>query len=406
MTFKVIYHMIKITKDNSDEFNVHTKKMIPDLIEDKKEHLNQMEENSINKILEFIETNPTNRYIVSHSGGKDSSITYAIWLKAIEKLKIVNRSLYNNLNWEIAFFNTSNETADTYKYIKQNLPKDKLNIINPDMGFYQWIINVKNYFVPSVFFRNCCTKFKEKQMFENYECDENIIMVTGLRKYESFKRSKYDYVMDYEKRKEIHGVNNIPKNLTIFAPVVEWEDTDVWLYLIKNKIPVNKQYYYGFNRTGCLICPFQNDYIDILTKKYYPTHWKRWEELLKVNHEYYKIGERLKWSVDEWIEGKWKQAKSREQLIVMNKPNAKNIKELAEVKGISEELAAKYFHKKCECGKNLNPTEVAVNLKFYGRNMIEDKMECKKCFMNSNDMKRQDYKEMVWNFVNDGCKLF
>ena len=352
---------------------------------------------SISQTVEFLKENPDLFYVVSHSGGKDSSIAYHIWKKALERIDA-------NIKWEINFSNTSNETADTYKLVKK-LPKEKLNILNPEVGFYQWIKN-KNYFVPSVMVRSCCSTYKEGQITKAYDKDKEIVMITGLRKHESTKRKDYEFFTDHKKRIKIHKTSNVPKKWLTISPIVEWEDAEVWVYLLKEELEYNNQYNLGFNRVGCLICPYQHDYLDLIIQEHYPTHWKRWVEILKKNYEIYDIKKQLKWSLEEWIGGKWKEGKSKEYQLTRKNPTEKSVKELAEIKGISEELAAKYFQKECQCGKKLNPTEVAMNLKIYGRNMDELKMECKKCFCSTNQIKPKDYNDRMIDFLNDDCNLF
>ena len=34
-------------------------------------------------------------------------------------------------------------------------------MVNPEIGYYQWIIKKKDYFIPSVLVRNCCSTYKE-----------------------------------------------------------------------------------------------------------------------------------------------------------------------------------------------------------------------------------------------------
>ena len=405
-TFKVEDHKMTIKKDNTKLFEDYKQKSLEELFVANAERLKQLEEESVEMLLQYIIEHSNEKFVISHSTGKDSVLAYEIWKQAFKQLEEQYPDIHKNIDYEVAFFNTTNESADTYKFIKKNVPKKDLKIVNPDMGFYQWLKNVKNYFIPSVFVRNCCEKFKEGQMFTEYDGDCPVSTITGLRKHESRKRKNYEFMMDKEARIRIHGITNIPHNITTVAPAIEWTDVDVWLYIVKNNIKINDQYYYGFNRVGCLICPYSHNYIDLLTEKYYPTHWNRWLDLLAKNYKIYGIHNRLKWTLEEWQAGRWKEGKSKEQKIITKSPTEKNVKELAEVKGISEELAKKYFKKKCDCGKSLNPTEISMSLKFYGRNITEGSMQCKKCFCKANGMKKDEYNERIIEFTDQGCNLF
>lgn len=409
-TFKVNNGEIRIIKDKSEEFIDYQQIKLSELIQIHKEKLLLLEQNSINKTLEYILNHPDYKFVISHSGGKDSTVTYEIWKYALNILKIKHPEISDKLNWEIVFSNTSNETIDTFKYIKQELPKDKLIIINPEIGFYQWIKNVKNYFVPSVYVRNCCSVFKEGQITKFYDKNDKITMVLGLRKYESAKRAKYDYVMDHDFRMSIRGNDLIPKNWINFAPIVEWKDEDVWLYLLLKNIKYNNQYNLGFNRCGCLICPYQRDYIDLLIQEYYSSTWSRWAKILEKNYDIYDIKDRLKWSIGEWINGKWKTGTSKEQEIIQKTATDARIKELAEIKGISEAMAKKFFNKKCKCGKKMNPTELAMFYKLYGRfedvEVDDRELLCKKCLCKNEGMTGKEYQQNVIRFMEFGCNLF
>lgn len=222
-----------------------------------------------------------------HSGGKDSCLSYEVFKQVVNKLKEENIVL----DYVISFANTSNDTADTYKFIKNNdnVEQDKLKIMNPKEGFYPKIIK-SGYYIPTRLERSCCQYFKEGQNKLNYDKNYNYIFILGVRKHESAKRANYNWVMDYEfYNKLFKDKNNLPKLWTNIAPIIEWYDEDVWIYLLDNKINLNPQYKKGYNRCGCLICPYQSEYIDLLTEKYYPTLWKRWtEDILPKSYEYKK----------------------------------------------------------------------------------------------------------------------
>lgn len=330
-------------------------------------------------------------------------------MKSLEILKLNHPEIYDNLNWEISFANTSNETADTYKLIKK-LPDDKLHIINPKVGFYQWIVKTKNYYLPSVMVRNCCSTYKEGSINKYFDKKENITMVTGVRKYESTKRAKYDFIMDSIFRTEIHGNDNLAKPWITLAPIVEWKDEEVWLYILREQLEYNNQYNVGFNRVGCLCCPYMTDYIDLLIEEHYPKQWARWVGILKKNYEIYHIEKHLKWTLEEWINGKWKQATSKEYELINLTPTEDRIKQLAGIKGISIAMAKKYWKKKCSCGKKLNPTEIAMNFKTFGRfeNVENDDRQllCKKCFCEKEGINKKEYAELTFRYLDEGCNLF
>lgn len=401
--FKVSDNKIKITKNNTKLFENYKQKKIDELIELNKDNLKRLYNNSFDFLKNYIQSNPNKKWVVSHSGGKDSTITYLVWKNVVDELH--NEGV--DINYELSFANTSNDTADTYKFVK-SLPSDLLNILNPKEGFYQWIKR-KNYFIPSALTRNCCSTYKEGQVNKAYDKNEEIVMVLGLRKYESAKRANYDWVMDYDFMYNLfNGTVTLPKQWVKIAPIIEWRDEDIWLYILQNNIPVNRQYKLGFNRCGCLICPYQSDYIDLLTAKYYPVIWNRWiNEILPTNYINTHVQERFKWTLKEWQSGKWKLGTSKVFELTKNKGTPERVKQVADILHIEEHIAEKYFKKKCcKCGKKLNPTDVAMNLKLFGREMDNSKMMCKVHLCEEYDIESKKYNDMIVEFRDGGCNLF
>lgn len=405
LQFKVEDKKIKITKDNT-KISYNQKKLY-ELISEYQNTVTDLFTNSVIETENMILNYPNHYWVVSHSGGKDSTLIYEIWKTALNNIQNKHPDLH--INWIINFANTSNDTADTYKYIKK-LPKDKLRILNPKQGWGQWLKETKNYFIPSKLVRNCCQEYKEGQLTKSYDTSQDIVFVLGVRKYESTKRANYDMIMDSNWRDKHFDFNKLPKKWINFAPAINWKDEEVWLYLLLENVEFNYQYKLGFNRCGCLICPFQADYIDLIIEKYYPKRWKWWESILKQNYDIYKIEARLKWSLTEWLNGKWKVGVSKEYELINLNPTKENIKQLAEIKGISENMAAKYFKKSCRCGKKMNPTELAMFYKLFGRyeDVTDDQRDllCKKCLCKEMEITEKEYVDKSIQFLNSGCKLF
>lgn len=408
LTFKVENGHVVIKKDNRTMAS--GQKQMVQLIKENLPRIELMFAEAVKKTVSKIEENPTHFYIVGNSGGKDSDLVYCIWNAALEELHNRNPELVENLDWVINFANTSNDTADTYRKIKK-LPQDKLRILNPKVGFYPWVTKVKNYMVPTVLMRNCCSTYKEGQIYKAYDTKRPTIQVLGVRKYEGAKRAKYSFYMDGAYYEEIIGSNSLPANWAVMAPAIEFMDEDVWLYLIGHNIAFNRQYRLGFSRCGCLVCPYQTAYTDLLIQEFYPQTWARWIDILKRGYEINHVKQNFKWTLEEYLNGQWKEGKSKERFIITKKATPERIQELATLKGISYNMAAKYFNRSCAgCHKKLNATEIAMFYKMNGRqedNMTDNRpMLCKKCFCKKNDMKQKDYMKLVYEFVDSGCNLF
>lgn len=436
LKFNIVNGEIKIKKNRINEvIQMIKNKTFEEEIIENNERLNMLEKISIDKTKECLETFIDSEWRVSDSGGKDSALCYHIFKKAFDQLGL-------NKPYEVDFFNTSNEVAETYLHIKNNMRSicshqlevelgrkpDKLEIEerfkvkskewihNPEMGWYQWLKEVKNYYIPSIMVRNCCSTYKEGNMKKTLDKNKNIVLFLGMRKYESTKRAEYDYYLNdkLDKLYEETGLQKyrlfVPRNWVRFLPVVEWTDVDVWLYMIRENINFNKMYKYGFNRIGCCICPYGSDYVDLIIQHIYPQMWDRWCGIVEKNYELYNVERRLKWTKYEYIQGgKWKQSTSKEIDIISKKATPARVKELAELKQCSEEIAKKFFKKECSCGKKLNPDEIAMYLKLFGRyeySSDERSYLCKECTCKELGMTKDEYSEKIKEFRYGGCNLF
>lgn len=342
----------------------------------------------------------THKLFVSVSGGKDSEVMKHIVDRAIKELDM-------DIKYNLIAFNTTNETAETYKFLKHNYGMDKNNIISPEVGYYDWIKNEKNYFIPTIFVRNCCSKYKEGQLSKVMSKDELTCTFLGMRNQESNKRSHYSWNLNESQLKAGKKLN-CSKNWERMLPIVEWSDAEVWLYILKENLPINPMYKYGFNRVGCLICPYMNDYEDLLIRAKFPYQWERWCKILKKNYEITNVEKRLKWNFDEYSNGgKWKSGISKEGELISKKATEERIKELAKIKGIDYKVAEKFFDKKCKiCGKKLNPTETAINIKMLGDNTSTSNFMCKKHLIKHFELTREDYSKIVKLYIEQNCPLF
>ena len=404
LTFKVdlINYQIDYKKYEKPTHKNYTWEEEYDLVKDQ---LETKVKKSIEMTKNYILEHANHKMFVSISGGKDSDVMKNIVDIAFDEL----RSEGVNVDYNLIAFNTSNDTAETYRHLKQHHNMNKGNIISPEVGFYQWITKKKNYFTPTRFVRNCCSTYKEGQLTKAMDKKEDTLTFLGMRSPESIKRKHYDFDLNLAQKKVGKKIN-VPENWLRFLPIVEWTDAEVWLYILNRKMKYNDMYNKGFNRIGCLICPYESDYVELLIKHYYPKQWKRWVDILSKGYEIYGVKRRLKWDLLEWCEGgKWKNATSKESELTTKKPTPERIKQLAELKDISEEMAAKYFKRECSCGKKLNPTEVAMYLKLIGRyEGVEDNRQylCKKCLCDLIKITSKEYKEMSIKFSEQGCELF
>ena len=192
-----------VLKDNRSLFKNYTPVSLKDTLEREKERVNNLYNKCVDRLSDYVKNNPQKTYKINHSGGKDSELTMAIWNDMLDIIGFTP-------DYEFVFLNSSNETADVYKRIKQ-IPN--IRIINPKMGWRQWIIQNKNYILPSVFRRSCCSVYKEGQIQKIFDKEAEIAQVLGVRKFESTKRAKYEFFMDYNFNKSLFGSSCFPKKM-------------------------------------------------------------------------------------------------------------------------------------------------------------------------------------------------
>ena len=423
--FKVDNGIAELTKNNEKLFENYKQKKIKDLLDEYDELINSQINKSINDLYMYFYSPKLNHinddlFVIGHSSGKDSVVTLHIYILFLLDLFNYNKDdVYNIIKkTDNKFANTSNETADTYKFIKNiindlklyfdEFTKNNLVIMNPKEGWTQWLKR-KNYFIPTTLTRNCCSTYKEGQINKYYDKNKKITHFIGARKYESTKRQNYRFIMDYEYSTKLFGSCNFPKNWCKSCPIVNWKDEEVWLFILRENLHFNNMYKLGFQRVGCLLCPYQSNYNDLLIQKYYPQRWDWWMNILEKNYINTGVEKRLHWTLEEYKNGKWKTGISKVQELITKKYTEERSLELVKILGISKEMADKYWNRECSCGKKCNPTEIAMFYKLYGRyEGVEDNRQpkCKNCVCEEQEIDKKKYQEMYLSFREQGCNLF
>jgi DNA sulfur modification protein DndC len=189
-------------------------------------------------------------WIVGYSGGKDSTAVLQLTWSAISKLKEEQRTkkiyvistdtLVENpvvSMWVTASLKKMQEEAE-----KQNLPIEP-HRLTPEIDKTFWVNLIgRGYPAPRRGFRWCTERLKinpAKNFILNVIGTTNeAIMVLGVRKAESGTRKA---VMEkYENStRALLDRNSDPSldRVMIYAPIKDWADDDVWLYIMKYKNP-------------------------------------------------------------------------------------------------------------------------------------------------------------------------
>ena len=223
---------------------------------------------------------------VSFSGGKDSTVTSNLVMKALSTEKILH--IYGDTTLE---YPTSKAYINVFR--KKYPATPLLTAKNKDQDFNNLCEIVGP---PSRVLRWCCTVFKTgsitKKIEQIFQEKKRILSFQGIRRAESTSRSKYDRDSSNSK---------ISKQVAA-SPIIDWLDFDVWLYILANSIPFNEAYKQGFTRVGCWCCPNNSVWSEFLSSIYMPEEFAKWKNLLysfakKVGKEDWK---------DYIDDGKWK----------------------------------------------------------------------------------------------------
>ena len=98
------------------------------------------------------------------------------------------------------------------------------------------------------------------------------------------------------------GKNVKHNNIINASPILDWNATEIWLYLMTYKLPINKAYRKGLSRVGCVICPYQSGWSEDLCGQMYEDTMEPFVENLRKSLNNAKIS-----GVDNYIKlGKWK----------------------------------------------------------------------------------------------------
>lgn len=259
------------------------------------DYLSSLERKADKFIKDTIKRFPEKRWlhIVSFSGGKDSTVVSEIVRWSLNRPDILH-----------VFGDTTLEDENTYDYVRQFQERNPLvNFFEAkaEHDFYQMVDEIGP---PSRSMRWCCTIFKAgpiNNLLQTFS-DRKILTFYGVRRAESVRRSKYDYVkgdagsdghghvISIDKDDEYHGVTagaKIGQQVTA-SPILDWSEFDVWLYILSHNLLFNKSYRLGYSRVGCWLCPLNSDWSEMLAGIFFPDDAARWRnQLIDFAH---KIG--------------------------------------------------------------------------------------------------------------------
>ena len=209
---------------------------------------------------------PEENIVVSFSGGKDSTVTADLAVKALSNPSLVH-----------IFGDTTLEFPSTIEYahrFRDAHPDAIFQIVkNDEQNFYDVCEDIGP---PARMMRWCCSMFKTgpiTRIINSLYRSQQILTFYGIRKSESVSRSKYNRIEDSSDSVKI-------QQQTVASPIFFWKDIDIWLYLLAEKVDFNDAYRLGYDRVGCWCCPNNNSRAQFLSKIYMPEQSKRWRDFL------------------------------------------------------------------------------------------------------------------------------
>jgi phosphoadenosine phosphosulfate reductase len=168
------------------------------------------------------ENEPAEGYFVGFSGGKDS-----ICCLHLCKLAGVKHQAFYSC--------TRIDPPEVVRMIRQHY--HEVTFLYPEMTFWE---GIKKKSPPLRMKRWCCDVLKKQA---DTRCDL-LHKVFGQRKEESAKRASRPRIDKYKKK------------AIWYKPIFEWSEWHVWEFIEKYGLVYPSLYDEGFNRIGCVICPF------------------------------------------------------------------------------------------------------------------------------------------------------
>ncbi len=199
------------------------------------------------------------RPVVSFSGGKDSLVAYALARKAFGRTPLL-------------FNDTGLELPGTVAYVKRFAEREGAELTVAGAGEAFWR-SLRVMGPPARDYRWCCKVCKlvptARAFRERFS--SGALSIVGQRRLESAARALSP---------RTHRNRWIP-NVLVASPIHNWTALDVWLYIFRERLPVNELYFRGFDRLGCWLCPAIELGEAQALRELDETLWEAWEDFLR-----------------------------------------------------------------------------------------------------------------------------
>lgn len=233
----------------------------------------------------------TDIFITTFSGGKDSQVVLDLVSRVIPPEDYV--VIYSDTGYELP------PSLQLYEEIKRYYEEKYPNIRfytakNHQPVLYYW----DEIGTPSRIHRWCCSIMKSAPLSRLLKeivgkgKQPNAVLFDGVRAEESASRSSRSRIGKNVKHNKIINV----------SPLLEWNATEIYLYLLFNNLPINEAYRKGLSRVGCVICPYSSSWSEDLCGQLYPETLSPFVSKIREGLEKAKTS-----GIDNYIRiGRWK----------------------------------------------------------------------------------------------------
>ena len=188
-------------------------------------------------------------WVIGYSGGKDSTATLQLVWLALSKLP------KERVKKQVHIINTDTmvESPVISKWLQKSLKMMDKAAEEQDLPFIThrltpaldntfWVNFIgRGYPFPRKKLRWCTDRLKIQPVntFVKEKIAEHgeIIMVIGTRKAESARRAKTMIYYEKKRVRELLSPNQTMVNELVFSPLEDWNDNDVWVFLMQYKNP-------------------------------------------------------------------------------------------------------------------------------------------------------------------------
>lgn len=262
----IIEQLHSYQAENQKYYLTSFNKTIETFITANRERLDYIIDEAVSFIQSAAQKYPPERMMISFSGGKDSTCTQDLVVRALSNPSMVH-----------VFGNTTLEFPLTLEYVDRFRKSNPRAIFktakNREQDFYKVCEDIGP---PARMMRWCCSMFKTgpiTRVINGMYGDEKILTFYGIRKYESVSRSKYNRLEETSESVKI-------QKQSVASPIFFWKDIDTWLYILGEKIDFNDAYKLGYDRVGCWCCPNNNSRAQFLSRIYMPEQSQKWRDFL------------------------------------------------------------------------------------------------------------------------------